>query len=169
MSLLEIVTYPADILREGARPVEQIDQALQQLIEGMADTMYASAGIGLAAVQVGSDQRVIIYDISEERENRHYKALINPEIITAEGDFLSEQEGCLSVPELRVDVSRAAFVEVEALDRDGNPLRINAEDLEAVVLQHEIDHLNGVLILDKASRLRRQLYKNKFGKKARRP
>ncbi len=169
MSLLEIVTYPAEILREGARPVEQVDQAIQDLIEGMAETMYANAGIGLASVQVGNDQQVIIYDISEERDKRRYTALLNPRIISAEGDFLSEREGCLSVPELRVNVDRSAFVQVDALDRDGNPVRIEAEDLEAVVLQHEIDHLDGVLILDKASRLRRQMYKKKFGKKARRP
>lgn len=168
MSILEIVTYPADILRDGARPVEQIDQELQQLIDDMADTMYARVGIGLAAVQVDSDQRVIIYDISEERDRdkRCYKVLLNPKIVSAEGDFSSEQEGCLSVPELRVNVNRAAFIEVDGLDRKGKPIRITAENLEAVVIQHEIDHLNGVLILDKASRLKRQLYKKKFGKKA---
>lgn len=166
MSSLEIITYPADILRDGAKPVEQIDQALQQLINDMAETMYGNAGVGLAAVQVGSDQQVIIYDISEEREKRCYKALINPRIIAAEGKFTSEGEGCLSVPDFRVDVQRADCVEVEALDRDGNPLRIDARDLEAVVLQHEIDHLNGILILDKASRLKRQLYKKKCAKRA---
>lgn len=166
MSILEIFTYPADILKGGARPVEQVDGELRQFIENMADTMYANAGIGLAAVQVGSDRQVIIYDISEDREKRLYKALLNPRILFAEGEFLSEQEGCLSVPELRVDVNRAACVRVEGLDRDGNPVRVDAEDLEAIVLQHEIDHLNGVLILDKASRLKRQLYKRKCEKKA---
>jgi peptide deformylase len=165
MSILEIFTYPSDILRDGARPVEQVDQELQQLIENMADTMYANAGIGLAAVQVGSDRQIIIYDISEDREKRLYKALLNPRIVSAEGEFLSEQEGCLSVPELRVDINRAVCVRVDALDRDGNPLRVDAEELEAVVLQHEIDHLNGVLILDKASRLKRQLYKRRAEKK----
>ncbi len=166
MSILEIVTYPADILRDGAKPVEQIDERLQQLIDAMAETMYANAGVGLAAVQVGSDQQVIIYDISEEREKRCYKALINPRIIASEDEFLSEREGCLSVPELRVDIKRSFCVGVDAMDRDGNPVRIDAEDLEAVVLQHEIDHLNGVLILDKASRLKRQLYKKKCAKRA---
>lgn len=165
MSTLEIFTYPADILLKGARPVEQIDQELQQLIDAMAETMYANAGVGLAAVQVGSDQQIIIYDISEERDRRCYTALINPRIITAEGEFVSEREGCLSVPEMRVDVRRAACVQVEALDRKGNPVRVDAEDLEAVVLQHEIDHLNGILILDKASRLKRQLYKKKCEKR----
>jgi peptide deformylase len=165
MSTLEIITYPATILLDGAKPVEQIDQKLQQLIDAMAETMYANAGVGLAAVQVDSDQQVIVYDISEERDKRCYTALINPRIITTEGEFLSEREGCLSVPELRVDIKRAACVQVEALDRDGKPVRIDAEDLEAVVLQHEIDHLNGILILDKASRLKRQLYKKKCEKR----
>lgn len=165
MSTLEIITYPADILLGGAKPVEQIDQKIQQLIEAMAETMYVNAGVGLAAVQVGSDLQVIVYDISEERDKRCYTALINPRIINAEGEFLSEREGCLSVPELRVDIKRAACVEVEALDRDGNPIRVDAEDLEAVVLQHEIDHLKGILILDKASRLKRQLYKKKCEKR----
>ncbi|MEW6079653.1 MAG: peptide deformylase [Thermodesulfobacteriota bacterium] len=167
MSMLQIFTYPADILRKGAEPVERVDAELQQLIESMADTMYANAGVGLAAVQVGSDRQVIIYDVSEDRDKRLYKALLNPRIVSAEGEFLSEQEGCLSVPELRVDVNRSACVQVEALDREGNPVRVDAEDLEAVVLQHEIDHLKGVLILDKASRLKRQLYKRKCEKKAR--
>lgn len=165
MSTLEIITYPATILLDGAKPVEQIDQKLQQLIDAMAETMYANAGVGLAAVQVDSDHQVIVYDISEERDKRCYTALINPRIITTEGEFLSEREGCLSVPELRVDIKRAACVQVEALDRDGKPVCIDAEDLEAVVLQHEIDHLNGILILDKASRLKRQLYKKKCEKR----
>ncbi len=166
MSILEIVTYPAEVLINGARPVVQVDQELQQLIDAMAETMYANAGVGLAAVQVGSDRQIIVYDISEERDKRCCQALLNPQIVSAEGEYISEREGCLSVPEFRVDVKRSAGVVVEALDRDGNPVRINAEDLEAVVLQHEIDHLNGVLILDKASRLKRQLYKKKFGKRA---
>jgi peptide deformylase len=169
MSSLEIVTYPAEILRAGAKPVEEIDDQLQRLIEDMIETMYGNAGIGLASVQVGNDRQVIIYDISEERDKRCYKALLNPRIIAAEGVFDSEQEGCLSVPELRVDVKRSACVSVEAVDREGKPVRIDAEGLEAVVLQHEIDHLNGVLILDKASRLRRQLYNKKIKKMTGKP
>lgn len=164
MTVLDIVTYPAEILAKEATPVAAVDAVVRQLIADMADTMYAKMGIGLAAVQVGSDSRVVIYDISEERENRDYHVVINPEIVETQGTYLSEKEGCLSVPEFRTDVKRHGEIRVEGLDADGSPIAIEARDLEAAVLQHEIDHLNGTLILDHASGLKRQMYKKKVKK-----
>ncbi|MFO8047636.1 MAG: peptide deformylase [Desulfosudaceae bacterium] len=165
MAVLEIVTYPALILRSPARVVEDPEHPeIQKLIDDMADTMYARQGVGLAAVQVNSDSRVIIYDLSEERHKRQYQVVLNPEIVSAEGEYQSEKEGCLSLPEFRTDLKRSARVEVKGLDRQGRPLAITAEDLEAVVLQHETDHLNGILLLDRSSRLKRELYKKKVRK-----
>jgi len=165
MTVLDIVTYPADILKDGALPVANIDGKLQQLIDDMAQTMYARQGVGLAAVQVDSGLRLVIYDVSDQREKQQFRVVINPEIVAADGECISEQEGCLSVPELRTDVKRAATVRVAGVDREGRPLVIDAEGLEAIVLQHEIDHLNGTLILDRASRLKRELYKRKVQKR----
>lgn len=167
MTVLDIVTYPADILKNGALPVKNIDGKLQKLIEDMAQTMYTHQGVGLAAVQVDSGLRVVVYDVSQERDGSLLRVVINPEITAAQGECVSEQEGCLSVPELRTDVKRSATVQVSGLDREGNPLIIEAGGLEAIVLQHEIDHLNGTLILDRASRLKREFYKRKIEKRIR--
>lgn len=167
MTILDIVTYPADILKSGALPVKDIDGKLQKLIDDMTHTMYARQGVGLAAVQVDSGLRVVMYDVSEEKDKSRLRVVINPEIVAAEGECVSEQEGCLSVPDLRTDVKRSALVRVEGLDREGRPLVIDANGLEAIVLQHEIDHLNGTLILDKASCLKREIYKRKIDKRIR--
>ena len=167
MAILDIVTYPAQILKAGALPVENIDEKIQKLIDDMAQTMYTHMGVGLAAVQVDSGMRIVVYDVSDDRDKHLFQAVINPEIVSADGECVSEQEGCLSVPELRTDVKRSATVCVKGVDRDGRPLVIEATGLEAIVLQHEIDHLNGTLILDKASRLKRELYKRKIDKKTR--
>jgi len=164
MAVLEIVTYPANILDKEASPVKQVDDSVKKIIADMVDTMYSNMGVGLAAVQVGYDGRIIIYDVSEEREQRDYHVIINPEIVEAQGTFISEKEGCLSVPEFRTDVKRYEQVTVEGLDADGKPLSVEVHDLEAAVLQHEIDHLNGNLILDKASTLKREMYKKKVRK-----
>ncbi|MDY6905630.1 MAG: peptide deformylase [Thermodesulfobacteriota bacterium] len=164
MTVLEIITYPAEILAKEASPVTALNENIRQLIKDMADTMYAKMGIGLAAVQVGSDSRIVVYDISEDREPQNYQVVVNPEIVETRGTYLSEKEGCLSVPELRTDVKRHEVIRVEGLDADGNPVLIEARNLEAAVLQHEIDHLNGTLILDHASALKRQMYKKKVKK-----
>lgn len=158
MSTLEIVTYPEEILQNTARPVEQIDGKLQTLIDQMADTMYLAPGIGLAAVQVNVDQSLLVYDIAPREEKRDLHVLINPKIIQSEGEQVSENEGCLSVPDFRADVKRSQHILVEGLDREGKPLRFEAEGMLAVVLQHEIDHLNGTLFIDRISKLKRQLY-----------
>jgi peptide deformylase len=165
--MLEILTFPDELLRKPTRPVQNIDGALQQLIDDMAATMYQAPGVGLAAIQIGHDQSMLVYDLSSPGENRQLKVLINPKIIEQEGSIISENEGCLSVPDYRADVKRSEVVLVEGFDRDEKPVRIHAEGFLAIVLQHEIDHLNGRLFIDLISPLRRELYKKRILKKLR--
>jgi peptide deformylase len=162
---LEILTYPDTFLIKQTKPVEQVDGQLQKIIDTMASTMYQAPGIGLAAIQVGIDQSLMIYDIQPPDGNRALHVLINPSIVAMEGEILSENEGCLSVPDFRADVKRSALVLVEGYDRDGNPIKVEAEGLLAIVLQHEIDHLNGTLFIDRISSLKRELYKRRVKKK----
>ncbi len=133
----------------------------------MALTMYDAPGIGLAAIQVGWDKSLLIYDVSPRDESRSLHVLINPKIIAREGEIVSENEGCLSVPDFRADVKRAASLTVEGYDRDGNPSKIDAEGILAIVLQHEIDHLNGTLFIEHLSSLKRQMYKRRIKKQLR--
>jgi len=164
MAIKDILTYPNKKLRQPARPVENIDGKIQQIIDDMAETMYDAPGLGLAAIQIGIDRSIIIYDISPRDEDRHLDVLINPRITHSEGTQLSEQEGCLSVPDFKANVKRAAAIQVEALDREGNPITIETQDFPAIVLQHEIDHLNGVLFIDRISSLKRNMYKRRVKK-----
>ncbi len=163
MAVLDIQKYPEPVLKEKARPVEEITKDIQCLIDDMADTMYEAPGIGLAANQVGALHRVIVFDITPKEEGRNLSVLINPEIIASEGDLV-HQEACLSVVDYSCDVRRKACVTVAGLDRKGKPVRIEAKDLLAVVLQHEIDHLDGILFIDRISRLKRSLYKRQLQK-----
>lgn len=164
MGTLKILTYPDKFLRQTAEPVKNIDGAIQKIIDDMAATMYQAPGVGLAAIQVGHDKSILIYDVSTDKDRRSLQVLINPRIISSEGEMLSENEGCLSVPDFRANVKRAAFLLVEGVDRDGNPAQIEAEGLLSVVLQHEIDHLNGTLFIDRISPLKRALYKKRIKK-----
>ena len=164
MDKLEILTYPNKILNQTTSPLENIDGRVQEMIDGMANTMYNAPGIGLAAIQVGWDKSVLIYDISPRDESRELHVLVNPKIINQEGQILSENEGCLSVPDFRADVKRSEFVTVEGHDREGNPIRLDAEGLLSIVLQHEIDHLNGTLFIEHISSLKRQMYKRRVKK-----
>ena len=164
MELLDIVTFPDPFLKKPTQPVENIDEAVERLIDAMAVTMYAAPGVGLAAIQVGSDKSLIIFDENLGGENRSLKVLINPTIVSAEGSVVSENEGCLSVPDFRADVKRNSAVQVEGVDRTGKPVRIERDDFLAVVLQHEIDHLNGVLFIDRISSLKRELYRRRVMK-----
>ena len=164
MSLLDIISYPNRFLMQLTRPVTDIDGQLQQFIEDMAETMYAAPGVGLAANQVGSSNRILVFDEMSDDQKRQYQVIINPKLIESEGELLSENEGCLSVPEFRSDVKRAARVLVEGIDREGKPLRVEAEGFRAIVLQHEIDHLDGRLFIDRISSLKRQLYKRRMKK-----
>ena len=168
MKILEIKTYPDKFLSRPTKPVENIDGKIQKLIEDMAATMYAAPGVGLAAIQVGHDKSLLVYDIAPKDEKRSLQVLINPKIVTREGTIISENEGCLSVPDYRADVKRASRVLVEAFDREGKPLRIEAEGLLALVMQHEIDHLNGILFIEHISSLKRQMYKRHVKKELRR-
>jgi len=167
MSMLNILTYPDKFLRQPTRLIEDIDGTTQKMIEGMSFTMYESKGVGLAAIQVGFDKSLIIYDVSPGEENRSLQVLINPRIIESNGRIISQEEGCLSVPDLRADVKRTESVLVEGFDRDGKPMRIDAEGYLAIVLQHEIDHLNGILFIDHISALKRELYKRRIEKQLR--
>jgi peptide deformylase len=162
--VLDIVTHPDKFLRNKALPVDQIDGQLQTIINDMALTMYHAPGVGLAAIQVGLDKSLLVYDIAPAQEGRQLNVLINPTILSKEGEIVSEDEGCLSVPDFRANVKRASRILVDAVDRDGNPLRIEAEGQLAIVLQHEIDHLNGTLFIDHISPLKRQLYNRRIKK-----
>lgn len=168
MTILDIKTFPDTFLSRPTKPVENIDGKIQKLIEDMAATMYAAPGVGLAAIQVGHDKSLLVYDIAPQDENRSLQVLINPKIVTSEGTIISENEGCLSVPDYRTDVKRASRVLVEAFDREGKPIRFEAEGMLALVMQHEIDHLNGILFIDRISSLKRQMYKRRVKKELRR-
>ena len=167
MSKLEILTYPNKFLFNPTKPLENIDGEVQEMIDDMAATMYDAPGIGLAAIQVGWDKSLLIYDIAPRDESRQLNVLVNPRIIDSQGEILSEEEGCLSVPDFRADVKRASKILVEGVDREGNSQRIEAEGLLAIVLQHEIDHLNGTLFIEHISALKRQMYKRRVAKQLR--
>jgi len=161
MTLLNILTYPNPFLRLPTKPVTDIDDEIREIIADMAETMYDAPGVGLAAIQAGIDKSIIVYDPEADDQKRDFQVLINPEIIAAEGSMTSENEGCLSVPDLRADVTRSERVTVQGLDINGNPVKIDAEGLLSVIFQHEIDHLNGVLFIDHISALKRNMYKKK--------
>ena len=167
MSKLDILTYPDKFLSQPTQLLDNIDGKVQEMIDKMALTMYDAPGIGLAAIQIGWDKSVLIYDISPSDEGRSLQVLVNPKIVNKEGEIISENEGCLSVPDFRADVKRAAYLTVEGHDRDGNPLKIDAEGMLAIVLQHEIDHLNGTLFIEHISSLKRQMYKRRIKKQLR--
>ena len=167
MSKLKILTYPDNLLSQPARPLDNIDGDVQQMIDQMSETMYEAPGVGLAAIQVGWNKSLLIYDIAPPEEGRSLNVLINPRIVHQEGEIVSENEGCLSVPEFRADVKRSASILVEGVDREGRPLRLEAHGMLAIVLQHEIDHLNGKLFIDHISALKKQLYTRRVKKKLR--
>jgi len=164
MSDMKIHTYPDPVLKTPAEQIRDINGDLQGIIDQMIETMYLAPGIGLAANQVGLLKRVIVFDGSPREEEPNPHVLINPEIVAGEGS-VKWDEACLSVPDYTADVIRKSRVQVKGLDRHGNPLGLEAEDLLAVCLQHEIDHLNGVLFIDRISSLKRALYKKKLKKK----
>ncbi|MBU2623857.1 MAG: peptide deformylase [Proteobacteria bacterium] len=165
MALLDILTYPDKFLKKTAKPVVNIDGALQKTIDDMIETMYNAPGIGLASIQIGCDKSVLVYDPSYDQDRNSLTVLLNPKIIEACGETVSENEGCLSVLDFRSDVKRSASLIIEALDREGKPVKIEAEEYLAIVLQHEIDHLNGILFIDRISALKRELYKRHIKKK----
>jgi peptide deformylase len=161
VTILDILTYPDTFLKKKTAPVENIDGALQTVFNKMAATMYEASGIGLAAPQVGIGHSFLIYDIAPREEGRELHVLVNPRIVAKEGEILSEGEGCLSVPDFRADVKRAERILVEGVNREGSPLRFEAEGMLAIVIQHEMDHLDGTLFIDHISALKRQMYKRR--------
>lgn len=163
MSIRKIYQYPEPVLRQKGKKIEDFTPELKTLIEDMADTMYDAPGIGLAAPQVGESLQLLIVDTSIDKENREYMAVINPEITATEGSQIDE-EGCLSVPDLTANVKRFKKIHLTYQDADGNSHEVVAEDRFAVVLQHEIDHLNGILFIDHLTPLKRNLYKKKMRK-----
>jgi peptide deformylase len=164
VTVLDILTYPNKFLSRQTAPVENIDGALQTVFDNMATTMYEAPGVGLAAPQVGIGQSFIIYDVAPREDGRDLHVLVNPKIVASEGEIISENEGCLSVPDYRADVKRAEQILVEGVDRDGKPLRFEAEGLLAIVIQHELDHLEGTLFIDHIRALKRQMYKRRIKK-----
>jgi peptide deformylase len=152
----EVVKYPDPILSKRGSSVTVFDEDLKTLVEEMFESMYAAHGIGLAAPQIGLSQRLTVIDISFKKDPEQKIVLINPEIIEHEGKQY-EEEGCLSLPEIREKVSRAARVKVRAQDVEGNWFEIEGEELLARAFQHEIDHLDGILFIDRVSRLKRDL------------
>ena len=163
MALRDIVLYPSDLLSKKAAPVERVTPEVRQLVEDMIATMYDAPGIGLAAPQVGVLDRVTVIDISSEEHPDELRVFINPEIVRAEGT-LTWEEGCLSIPGVYEKVERAHSVVVQALDRHGEEFELEADGLLAVALQHEIDHLDGVLFLDHLSPLKRRMLMKKYRK-----
>lgn len=164
MAIRKIITYPDRVLKEMAEPIEEITPEIRQLAEDMGETMYAAPGIGLAANQVGVLKRIIVFDLHKKGEEKNLEVLVNPEIILAEGETCME-EGCLSVIDFSAEVRRSARVKVRALNLEGKEVEIQGEDMLAIVLQHEIDHLNGILFIDRISSLKRMLYKRHLKKK----
>jgi peptide deformylase len=159
----EIVKYPDPILSKRGDPVTAFDAKLKALVEEMFESMYAAQGIGLAAPQIGISQRLTVIDISFKKNPEERIVLINPEIIEREGKQF-EEEGCLSLPEIREKVRRAARVKVRAQDTEGKWFETEGEELLARAFQHEIDHLDGILFIDHLSRLKRDLVKSKIRK-----
>jgi peptide deformylase len=166
MAILPIITLPDPLLRKSSAPVERVDDELRKLADDMLETMYDAPGVGLAAVQVGVPRRLIVLDTAKDDEPPKPLVLINPEIVTLGSELRMHEEGCLSIPDVRIEIDRPSTVTVCFLDRDGKPRELNAEGLLATAIQHEVDHLNGKLIIDFLSRLKRDIIVRKFKKQA---
>jgi peptide deformylase len=165
MSVLEIKKYPDKILKKKTLPVSSIDDEIRSLIDNMIETMYAAPGVGLAAPQVGISKRLAVLDISSKDHNFPLIVLINPVILKKEGTIEFE-EGCLSLPDYTAKIERAENIAVNALDRNGKPFEIEAGGLLAIAIQHEIDHLDGILLIDRISPIKREFFKKRYQKAA---
>ena len=175
MAVLKIITYPEKSLSQPSVKIDNadgaaIDDEIKKLAKDMGETMFDAPGVGLAAPQIGVNKRIIVYDSNatnpdDDGSTQQFTALINPEIIAASGSIVSEKEACLSVLDYSADVKRYEKVTVRALNIDGKKLEFDAEGISAVIMQHEIDHLNGILFIDRISVLKRTMYKKKIAKK----
>jgi len=161
MALLRILHYPEPLLKQKSQPVTEFTDELRQLAEDMAETMYDAPGVGLAAPQIGVLKRLIVIDCSPSDQPNDLLIAVNPEIVATEGESL-EEEGCLSVPGFWANVNRAAKVRMRYQDVAGNTLEREAEGLLAICMQHEIDHLEGILFVDRLSPLKRSLFRKKY-------
>jgi peptide deformylase len=166
MAKLDIITLPDPRLKLVSEPVAVVDDEIRRILDDMLETMYDAPGIGLAAIQVGIPKRIVTLDLAREGEEKTPLFLINPEITWVSEELNTYQEGCLSVPEQYDDVERPARVKVKYLDRDGKAHEVEADGLLATCLQHEIDHLDGVVFVDHLSRLKRERVMKKFQKQA---
>lgn len=164
MAILPIITAPDPFLKKVSQPVEQVDDAVRKLMDDMVETMYAAPGIGLAAIQVGVAKRILVIDVAPDGEPRAPQFFVNPEIIWESEEYTSYNEGCLSLPDQYADVDRPAEVKVKYLDYHGNPQETHATGLLATCLQHEMDHLEGVLFVDHISLVKRSMIMRKLQK-----
>ncbi|MBB3946753.1 peptide deformylase [Rhizobium skierniewicense] len=167
MTIKPLIILPDPLLRQQSKPIEQVDAEITRLADDMLDTMYDAPGIGLAAIQIGVPRRMLVIDISREDEDRNPVVFINPEILKVSDDVSAYEEGCLSIPDYYAEVERPASLTVGYIDRDGKKQTVEADGLLATCLQHEMDHLNGVLFIDHISRLKRDMVIKKFTKAAR--
>jgi peptide deformylase len=164
MSARPILTAPDPRLKAVSEPIQRVDNQIRKLVDDMLDTMYAEEGIGLAAIQIGVPKCLLVMDLAQKEGRREPQAFINPRILWASDETTVVQEGCLSVPDIWEDVERPARVTAEFLDRDGTLKTVDAESLLSTCLQHEMDHLNGVLFIDHLSKLKRSIALRKVQK-----
>lgn len=164
MALLPILTAPDPRLKVKCLPVDKVDDGIRRLMDDMLETMYAAPGIGLAAAQVGVHKRVLVIDISKEPDGKHPVRMANPEIVWVSDDDLATEEGCLSVPEHYAEVIRPSRIRVRYLDHENEIRELEADGLLATVIQHEMDHLDGILFIDRLSSLKRNMILRKLTK-----
>ena len=167
MTIKPLIILPDPLLRQVSAPIERVDAELEQFIDDMLETMYEAPGIGLAAIQVGVPRRLLVIDLAKEGEEPAPLVFINPEILTSSDERSVYGEGCLSIPDYYAEVERPASITVKSIGRDGKETVTEADGLLATCLQHEIDHLNGVLFIDHISRLKREMVIKRFTKAAR--
>ncbi|MCB5201449.1 peptide deformylase [Neorhizobium sp. T786] len=166
MTIKPLIILPDPLLRQVSTSVEQVDSEIKRLADDMLETMYDAPGIGLAAVQIGVPRRMLVIDVSRDDEENKPLVFINPEVVRTSDDRSVYEEGCLSIPDYYAEVERPAVVTVNYVDREGKQQRLEADGLLATCLQHEIDHLDGVLFIDHISRLKREMVIRKFTKAA---
>lgn len=164
MAIREIITAPDPRLKQVSKPVERVDDDLRRLMDDMLETMYAAPGIGLAAIQIGVPKQVIVMDLAREGEDPQPRYFVNPEILWTSDELATYEEGCLSVPELYEEVDRPARCRVRFLDYQGEIRELDCEGMLATCIQHEMDHLNGVLFIDHLSKLKRSMMLKKLAK-----
>jgi len=166
MTIKPLIILPDPVLRQLSKPVETVDADVRRLADDMLNTMYDAPGIGLAAIQIGVPRQMLVIDVSKEGEDKQPQVFINPKILVTSDERSVYEEGCLSIPDYYAEVERPATITVQYIDLDGKQLTAQADGLLATCLQHEIDHLNGVLFIDHISKLKREMVIRKFAKAA---